>query len=300
MGAWTWTLSFSCLCTSLELAPYMHPDPNALKIYVDGSALKNPGGPGGIAGIAEFPENLNRDDEVLFEEGYFETTNNRMELRACIRALEHARQFAALLRCPRIIVISDSMYLNDSHRRAPYWKKNGWKNADGKLVENEDLWNELLLLRPKVRTSTEIQWVKGKSAPILKEVDRRAKAAAKQPTNVDRGFRGGKVARSRTPGRSASTLFSARGQELVINVYRKKPAGRAEDKIYFDLFSEDKGEFTAKYHAFTTAEIAHELHRSHHYRVRFNDSPKHPIIESVLNDVTVDNRTPAPIPNSQV
>ena len=260
-------------------------DPNALKIYVDGSALKNPGGPGGIAGIAEFPENLNRDNEVIFEEGYIETTNNRMELRACIRAFEYARQFA--LRCQRIIVISDSQYLSDNHRRAPYWKKNGWKNADGKPVENADLWNELLLLRPKVRTSTEIQWVKGKSAPILKEVDRRAKAAANQPTNVDRGFRGGKVARSKTPGRSASTLFAACGQELVINVYRKKLVGKTEDKIYFDLFSEIKGEFTAKHHAFTTAEIAHELHRSHRYRVRFNDSPKHPIIESVLEELVL-------------
>lgn len=277
----------------------MHPDPNALKIYVDGSALKNPGGPGGIAGIAEFPENLNRDNELIFEEGYIETTNNRMELRARIKAFEHARQFAALLRRPRIIVITDSLYVNDNHHRAPYWKKNGWKNADGKPVENADLWNELLLLRPKVRTSTEIQWVKGKSAPILKEVDRRAKAAARRPTNVDRGFRGGKVARSKTPGRSASTLFSARGQELAINVYRKKLAGRTEDKIYFDLFSEDKGEFTAKYHAFTTAEIAHELHRSHRYRVRFNDNQKHPVIECILNEVTVDDKMPTPIPNSE-
>lgn len=262
-------------------------DPNALKIYVDGSALKNPGGPGGIAGIAEFPENLNRDSELIFEEGYLETTNNRMELWACIKAFEYARQVAALLRCPRIIIISDSLYVNDNHRRAPYWKKNGWKNADGRPLENADLWNELLLLRPKVRTSTEIQWVKGKSAPILKEVDRRAKAAAKQPTNVDRGFRGGKVARSKTLGRSASTLFSARGQESVINVYRKKLVGTTEDKIYFDLFSESNGEFTAKHHAFTIAEIAHELHRSHRYRVRFNDNPKHPIIESVLEELVL-------------
>jgi ribonuclease HI len=48
----------------------MQPDPHALKLYVDGSALKNPGGPGGIAGIAEFPDRMNR------------TTNNRMELLA--------------------------------------------------------------------------------------------------------------------------------------------------------------------------------------------------------------------------
>ena len=157
-------------------------DSNALKIYVDGSALKNPGGPGGIAGIAEFPENLNRDNEVIFEEGYIETTNNRMELRACIGAFEHARQFAAPLGHPRIIVISDSQYVNDNLHRAPYWKKNGWKNADGKPVENADLWNELLLLRPKVKTSTEIRWVKGSPRPFL----RRLIAAPKPPRSSRR------------------------------------------------------------------------------------------------------------------
>lgn len=139
----------------------------------------------------------------------------------------------------------------------------------------------------------------GKSAPILKEVDRRAKAAAKQPTNVDRGFRGGKVSRSKTPGKSASTLFSARGQEAVINVYRKTLAGKAEDKIYFDLFSEDRAEFTAKYHAFTAALIAHELHRSHRYRVRFNDNPKHPIIECILSEATVNTKIPTANSQSQ-
>jgi hypothetical protein len=46
--------------------------------------------------------------------------------------------------------------------------------------------------------SLDIQWIKGKTSPILKEVDRRAKAAARHPTNIDRGFRGGKVGRSKT------------------------------------------------------------------------------------------------------
>jgi ribonuclease HI len=217
-------------------------DPHALTIYVDGSALKNPGGPGGMAGIVEFPENLNRENELIFEEGYVATTNNRMELLACIRALEYARKVVDQLRVRRVLVVSDSMYVNDNHTRAPHWKLDKWKNLDGKPVENRDLWNELLSLRPKVRASTEIQWVRGKSSPILKEVDRRAKAAAKQPTNTDRGFRGGKVSRSKTSEKSASSLFPARGQAEVINIYRKKMADKTEDKILFDLYSEDRGE----------------------------------------------------------
>src|SRR5438045_2337970 len=155
----------------------MHPDPHALKIYVDGSALKNPGGPGGLAGIAEFPESMDCPNEVLFEEGYKETTNNRMELLGCIRALEYVRYNAAALRISRAIIVTDSLYLHNYHRQAVNWKKQNWLNRDGRPIENSDLWNEFISVRTKIRVSLDIQWSKGKTSAILKEVDRRAKAA---------------------------------------------------------------------------------------------------------------------------
>ena len=55
-------------------------DPYALKLYIDGSALKNPGGSGGFACVAEFPESWSQPDDVIFQKGFHETTNNRMEL----------------------------------------------------------------------------------------------------------------------------------------------------------------------------------------------------------------------------
>jgi ribonuclease HI len=39
--------------------------------------------------VAKFPESWNRDDEVIFNEGFYETSNNRMELQACIKAHEY-------------------------------------------------------------------------------------------------------------------------------------------------------------------------------------------------------------------
>src|SRR2546426_738330 len=90
----------------------MH-DPNALKIYIDGSAYRNPGHEGGLAGIAEFPESLSREPEIIFEESYRETTNNRMDLRACIRALRYIRENARRLRLTRAIILTDSQYVNE-------------------------------------------------------------------------------------------------------------------------------------------------------------------------------------------
>jgi len=265
----------------------MHPDPHALKLYVDGSALKNPGGPGGFAGVAEFPDRMDRPNEVVFEEGYLATTNNRMELLACIYGFNYVRRFAKSLDIQRAIIVTDSKYIHDNHRNAAYWKLNKWRNLDGRPIENVDLWNDFLRARAQVRVRLDIQWAKGKTSAILKEVDRHAKAAARQPTNVDRGFRGGKVGRSKTPTRSASTLFPAKGQEAVINIYRKQMAGKTERKIYFDLFAEDKKEFVAKYHAYTSIAMAVELHRGHCYRVRFNDNAKHPIIEEKIEEVSI-------------
>jgi len=65
-------------------------DYNALKIYTDGSAIPNPGN-GGIGIIIEFPDSSNSDN-LEISEGYAHTTNNRMELIACITAIQWLRE----------------------------------------------------------------------------------------------------------------------------------------------------------------------------------------------------------------
>ncbi len=126
----------------------------------------------------------------------------------------------------RVIIVTDSLYLHQCLSSAPYWKKQKWLSMDGKPIENSDLWNEIITLRPKLRVAHEIQWSKGKTSPILKEVDRRAKDAAKCPTETDWGFRGGKVGRSKSKSKRASILFPAQGQQEVINIYRKTASGK--------------------------------------------------------------------------
>lgn len=69
------------------------------------------------------------------------TTNQRMELTACIRALEQLKANNL-----PVAIYSDSAYLiNCMHQEwHKKWKKNGWKNAQKKPVENKDLWQRLL------------------------------------------------------------------------------------------------------------------------------------------------------------
>ncbi|MHB8086209.1 MAG: ribonuclease HI [Dehalococcoidia bacterium] len=80
--------------------------------------------------------------------GELNTTNQRMELTACIKALE-------MIKSPgrHIDVYTDSAYLVNCIQRKWYltWQKNGWKNANRQPVENRDLWERLLALLSKYK-----------------------------------------------------------------------------------------------------------------------------------------------------
>ena len=78
-----------------------------------------------------------------------QTTNNRMELFAVISGLGALKE-----RC-RVTVYSDSSYVVDAFNKkwVDNWQKNGWKTADKKPVENQDLWRLLLLTMRKHEVS---------------------------------------------------------------------------------------------------------------------------------------------------
>jgi ribonuclease HI len=69
------------------------------------------------------------------------TTNNRMELLACIKALEAVRDPSL-----PVAVYTDSAYLHNCLTQKWYrrWQQNGWRTAGKKPVENKDLWLRLL------------------------------------------------------------------------------------------------------------------------------------------------------------
>jgi ribonuclease HI len=261
-------------------------DPHALKIFTDGSCFKNPGGNGGFAAIVEYPADHNREDEQLQEIGFHETTNNRMELRACIWAHEWAQENAPLLKVNRVQIVTDSKYVFGNWKSVTFWRQNGWRLFDGRPAENVDLWKKLLAIRSKRSVRIDIEWCKGKKSVITKAVDKAAKRAAKQPSETDRGFRSGKVGRTRVKVAGAAVLFPAAGQEADIFVYHTGAYTRAqgENKVKFQLYSESKNDFDGKYVAYATPEIGSLLHRGRVYSVRFNDETKYPKVVAVMKE----------------
>jgi ribonuclease HI len=136
-----------------------------VEIYADGACRGNPG-PGGWAATLEYGEHLR---ELSGAEA--QTTNNRMELTAVIRALE------ALKRGVSARVHTDSEYVvRGITEWVPNWKARGWRTADRKPVKNQDLWEQLDAAA--ARHDIEWKWVKGHSGvPGNERVDALANAA---------------------------------------------------------------------------------------------------------------------------
>jgi ribonuclease HI len=257
-------------------------DARALHIFTDGSCLKNPGGKGGAAAYVEYPDHLNLPTEQIADFGCPETTNNRMELVACIEALEWLRKNRPWPGVTRAELVTDSTYVSDGLKRAAGWQSNGWRNVHDEEKRNIDLWKQLLAAKAKAGMPVYFKCLPGKSSPILKLVDRAAKAAAARGgIDRDTGFKPGKVSRSKVKG--AAKIFPAQGQTAVIRVYRK--GGSKDNQIRFDLLDEINNEFVGSFYAYASDLLTLELHRQHTYRVIFNDNPHKPVIEALIEEI---------------
>ncbi|MBX4195826.1 ribonuclease HI [Candidatus Parcubacteria bacterium] len=113
-------------------------------IYTDGSARGNPG-PGGWGAIIASNTKV---EEIGGGEKH--TTNNRMELKAAIRALESLEPTGE-----KITVYTDSQYVMKGITEWIHnWVVKNWKTAGKKPVENQDLWQALL----KNTEDRDIEW----------------------------------------------------------------------------------------------------------------------------------------------
>ena len=119
-----------------------------VEIYSDGSCLGNPG-PGGWGVLLRW-----RGIERELSGGEKDTTNNRMELRAAIEALN------ALKKPSQVVLTTDSRYvIQGINEWMAGWVARGWKTASKQPVKNQDLWQALhSAIQPHDITW---QWVKG-------------------------------------------------------------------------------------------------------------------------------------------
>ena len=118
-----------------------------IKIYTDGACSGNPG-PGGWGYVV-----VENGKSYSSNGSETQTTNNRMELTAAIKALESARKDESLY------LYTDSTYLQKGITEwIVNWKKNNWTTSSKKPVSNKDLWIKIDQLNHEL--DIEWKWVK--------------------------------------------------------------------------------------------------------------------------------------------
>jgi ribonuclease HI len=119
-----------------------------IEIYTDGACRGNPG-PGGWGVLL-----ISGSKRKTMHGGEPDTTNNRMELRAAIEALNSLNGDRS------VTLYTDSKYVKDGiNSWITGWKKRGWKTANRKPVKNQDLWQALD--EAVGRHNVEWKWVRG-------------------------------------------------------------------------------------------------------------------------------------------
>lgn len=120
-----------------------------MRVFTDGAS--SPDGRGGWAWVAE-------EDFEIWGAGFdYPTTNQRMEVKAALMAVQN-------FPLGPLTVVSDSKYVVDCFNARWWvkWEKNGWRNAAGKEVANQDLWKPFIQV-VKNHPGVIFTWIKGHS-----------------------------------------------------------------------------------------------------------------------------------------
>jgi ribonuclease HI len=169
--------------TDQEESPESLLEAGKVVIYTDGGAIDNPG-PGGYGVVLRY-----KGHRKELSGGFRSTTNNRMELLACIEGLK------ALKNPCQVVLYSDSKYVVNGITKdwARKWRGNGWKLSKRRKAENVDLWEQLLALCEQ--HSVEFRWVRGHAGnPDNERCDQLAMQAALRPNlSPDTAFETGET-----------------------------------------------------------------------------------------------------------
>ncbi|PIE99090.1 MAG: ribonuclease HI [Treponema sp.] len=146
-----------------------------IDIYTDGACSGNPG-PGGWAFVVII------DGELTAKKsgGEKNTTNNKMELTAVIKAFEFllANDIPTSNKAPK--VYTDSKYVQQGISDWIHnWKKNNWRTSQKKPVKNQELWQSLDCLANQI--NPQWLWVKAHNNNEYNELcDKMAVAESKK------------------------------------------------------------------------------------------------------------------------
>jgi ribonuclease HI len=260
---------------------------DAITLFTDGSCKPKPrrGGFG-------FRLVWTRDDghEAHHDEspnGYPGATNNQMELRACIAALDFLRN----RRCPvdaskygKVVLLTDSKYVHDNLYmvRSGRWQANGWNRSSGPPVLNAELWRELHRAINRCALPVSFDWIPGKKGDHAKAVDGLAKDSADRPYNRPISH---EMVRPKLDPENETDAGSVPMRGQVMTVYVVQAEYLRVQRVHRYRYEVVGGDLDG---AIDWAYSDVNLRARHTYVVRFNADQDHPQIDDKLDEITVE------------
>ena len=257
---------------------------NALNIYTDGSQFSHPRR-GGYAIRIIYSDEIGNEfpEDIIINESYPGATNNKMELLACVRALEEAEKSQYYEKIFNIFIFTDSTYVCNNYKPAIFfWSSHKWMTRNGNPVANADIWKKLIKLIKKSKKYIEIRWVEGHSKNIHnRAVDKMAKKSAKslikaKPLNIVN------VRRKHTNQNTDIGSVQMKGQRLRIRIITDQYLKTQKLFKYRYEVTSPNSEFYEKIDIIYSNLL---LTAGHEYLVTFNKNTKSPRLNRVIKEI---------------
>lgn len=260
-------------------------NPYALYVRCDGAMDYDPQNSGGIGFVITFPDFI-PIAPISFSKGTYVKGNiERLELEAIIQAMNETihvckTHFNLLTRINRIIIVTDRYGLRDEDKTSPYrirgWRRNGWKNYEGKPIKNHDLLDELDKTRSKLSSLThspvDIEWQPSKKN---KGPDKLAKAGKQGGPSIDKLVkRGEKIGRRKYRDVEITYKYLKPNDVLHINIFHKDPV-QSEYEISAEVCSGSQEGCKLKIYADDI--LSNKLKRGNEFEVRIKTVYNHHI-----------------------
>ncbi|MDO8452047.1 MAG: RNase H family protein [bacterium] len=277
-------------------------NPYAVQIHCDGAMDYDSKQTGGNGFIIEFPDVIGvepitraiRNDE----QGV-----HRLEMISLIEAMEELLAFGKqnpdlLRKAAAVEIFTDRLHVTDSELTSPYrirdWRKNGWKNYEGKPIKDKDLLDRIDKTRVKVGQAVggrvSIQYVREKKNKVADKLSRDGRRSDTRGRKIiDKKKR--RVIRRLYDGPEMKYLLLSPDEEMEVRLYAWEPVGK-QCEVCFEICSGDHEGRIVK--AYVNIEQKTSIHRGHRYRMIVNEVFTHHITTSSLEEVIKSTKSKEP------
>lgn len=273
-------------------------NPYAIQVHCDGAMDYDSSQTGGNGFVIEFPDSFEMEPITasLRNDGQ---GIHRLEMISLIEAMEELLSFGK--RNPELIrkaaaveIYTDRLRATDGELTNPYrirgWRRNGWKNYEGKPIKDKDLLDKI------DKTRNKLSQVVGGSVSINYEREKRNKVADKLSKVGKRaGVRGRimpekkqrRVIRRSYDGPEIKYSQLSVDEVLEVRLYAWEPVGK-EFEACFEICS---GNFEGRIvKVYIDDEQKAEVHRGHRYAMEIAEVYAHHVTAKWFEEILLEDK----------